>query len=1802
MRLKNLFLAAVMLLAGLQVAHADDAFRKHRYDSWKVMTLPKDAIVFAGNSITDMHGWTEAFGNNPSIINRGNSGGYSYEVLANVESWVRFKPAKVFIKIGTNDLGTNRTEQSIAENIEKTVKIIRRESPNTLIYLQSILPARDQGYKNLKTIEATNKLIKAIADKIDNTTYVDLYSKLGGIRSGKPYSLDNLHLEAYGYKIWVDEIKKYVGLESSYPENTKDIQQDMGLPTAHGMRATYFSVLPTLSTDVLFFGDEMVKNGEWNELLHNQNVKNRGSWWGYGGAIGTVSKFVDATFANNDKGVKREKPAKILLYTGTEDVNNANNALATIETNYAALIAKLKEKAPHTPIALVSLMPTAQANARIKDFNAWLKSKAEADADLTYVNIYTALATETGAANSKYFVGNYLYGTGYVVAARELAKFIGGCTVISDEEALKLKEVFEARTTLNNTINAFESVKVGNALGEYSEEAVKDLKAKVKDMEVLLAKENATIDELKTMAKDAETVLNNLKAKINVPNEQNVAGKQFAICTPLRGNLYAYANNGGVCATSSNMGYATYRWILEKRNDNTYNIKNQGTGTYMNPAAAHNSQIKLTDKVPNVGWTIEYAASVGLYIVRSAETCELNSTTQEGNPIFNWYGDGKKAQNRADAGCQWLFTDVTNVEIEKEPTPIHVVMGTAQEGAADIVEGHIYTITNHQKDGVCYPFYTDNKTLCVGSKNALAAKSYGNRAKFVAEKKGNAFAFKNVETGYYLVWRGDNEGTNNNAGLLKEYDATFCNFTLTAAKEVTNGKIITAKRANGNVGTFVLMANGAWSKWANNTVGYTDKFSNIFTFGDVTHNDEGEVVDESNWGVNVDWHTMQIGGNLYISNNGNADHIALTTTKTAFADADLWYRVGDDTNGYTIYNKEAGANKVLAAPIEMKGDTGSESYPIMVDKKNIPAGYTATWLFAKSTDLGNDVEAYYIYEKDHGNNKLNNRNNKLAFWTGGADKGSSIVWKWAQRTIEVNMSQGAFTAKKGDWAQVWTSKATEPKLTLNAGYNNMSVPNSNDSRIQAFVGNYNPQTYTLNTDADYSIVAYSFDFVMSRTTAIKVIDAKGNEFTSKKEAQSISCQDLDSQSTKFILSGANDGVDLTNFFVTIRKRAIPAEPQFEIFPTRTSADIPYRIPAIATAYDGTVVAVADYRFSRADIGSGRIDLHIRRSHDHGKTWDDIMKPKEMTGDGNKTEGHQETGFGDPCIVGDSESPRMIITSCSGTPGFFAGTRTHHQGWARWYSDDNGATWSKPEYIDEEFIYSKFDKSAYGPIRGWFVGSGRICQSSTTKVGKYYRLYCVGSSCRQGSNETANWVIYSDDFGETWNFLGGCDESPIPGGDEPKAEELPDGSILLSSRCHGGRNYNIFTFTDTKTAQGSWGQVAFSGQSNKGVTAAGNACNGEVMMLPVTRKKDNKKMFLLLQSVPFGNGRANVGIYYKELENVADFRTPQDIAKDWDGHHQSSYISSAYSTMTWQKNNTLGFVYEEDTYGTNGGGYTIIYKNYSIEQITDSAYTYTPAVNADSLTAVGMEQIIEAITAENNVGNMVGQYTKEAQSIMANAYKTYASAPSRQNYERLNAAIASAPRVTIDKECYYTIRNYGRGNKDLLLNANSDTELSVSTDADADNAKWCAVPVANKPNTFYLVNKAFPECMIGKTLAIEKATLLTTNKEEAGLYCIVSNTQGLSKLQCINPTDAAHAYLHLAGDNKRVVPWLASSPTNNAPSFWYIEPTDILTDIQSVNNNALTPNAAITCYDLNGRIISLPQKGQVYIQRGKKYIK
>ena len=405
----------------------------------------------------------------------------------------------------------------------------------------------------------------------------------------------------------------------------------------------------------------------------------------------------------------------------------------------------------------------------------------------------------------------------------------------------------------------------------------------------------------------------------------------------------------------------------------------------------------------------------------------------------------------------------------------------------------------------------------------------------------------------------------------------------------------------------------------------------------------------------------------------------------------------------------------------------------------------------------------------------------------------------------------------------------------------------------------------------------------------------------------------------------------------------PAAERFEVFPLLNPTDIPYRIPALATANDGTLIAVADYRHSGTDIGvtdKGRIDLHYRLSHDNGNTWSDIMPLIE--GKGDKSPDFMNVGFGDPCIVADRESSRVLVLSCAGNVSFQNGTRHNHQNIARFYSEDCGKTWSNAEDIAES-IYSQFDKSTYGPVRSMFVASGRIMQSRMTKVGEYYRLYCA-VLVRDKYAKHMNYVLFSDDFGMSWKVLGNINEPAVYGtADEPKVEELPNGTILISSRYNNGRYYNLFTYTDVNSGAGTWGTAAFSGATNNGVESKENSTNGEVMLIPVTRIADNEPMHILLQSVPLGPSRKNVGIYYKELANeFEDYISSHDVAQGWDGVIQVTNLNSAYSTMTWQSDNRLGFLYEEETHGTSNlayGGYTIVYECFDIEDLTEGKYTY-----------------------------------------------------------------------------------------------------------------------------------------------------------------------------------------------------------------------------------------------------------------------
>ncbi len=93
--------------------------------------------------------------------------------------------------------------------------MIQRKSPTTQIYVQSILPVKEDNkmqsyaHKN-KVIIDVNKQLEVYCKK-KSVTFINLYPTF--VANGEidtMYTLDGLHLNEKGYKIWEEKIKPYV--------------------------------------------------------------------------------------------------------------------------------------------------------------------------------------------------------------------------------------------------------------------------------------------------------------------------------------------------------------------------------------------------------------------------------------------------------------------------------------------------------------------------------------------------------------------------------------------------------------------------------------------------------------------------------------------------------------------------------------------------------------------------------------------------------------------------------------------------------------------------------------------------------------------------------------------------------------------------------------------------------------------------------------------------------------------------------------------------------------------------------------------------------------------------------------------------------------------------------------------------------------------------------------------------------------------------------------------------------------------------------------------------------------------------------------------------------------------------------------------------------------------------------------------------------------------------------------------------------------------------------------------------------
>ncbi|MGN0219439.1 MAG: GDSL-type esterase/lipase family protein [Muribaculaceae bacterium] len=173
-------------------------------------------IVFLGNSLTHGCEWHELF-DMPNIKNRGINGDIVEGIQERLASVTAGKPRKIFLLCGVNDVSHNLTADSIVTSLSDLIGRIRRETPGTQLYVESLLPINN-SFGRYKAIAGKEEVIREINAKLEpvvkaqGATWINVYPAFadseGNLR--RELTNDGLHLLAPGYIIWRGLLEPYV--------------------------------------------------------------------------------------------------------------------------------------------------------------------------------------------------------------------------------------------------------------------------------------------------------------------------------------------------------------------------------------------------------------------------------------------------------------------------------------------------------------------------------------------------------------------------------------------------------------------------------------------------------------------------------------------------------------------------------------------------------------------------------------------------------------------------------------------------------------------------------------------------------------------------------------------------------------------------------------------------------------------------------------------------------------------------------------------------------------------------------------------------------------------------------------------------------------------------------------------------------------------------------------------------------------------------------------------------------------------------------------------------------------------------------------------------------------------------------------------------------------------------------------------------------------------------------------------------------------------------------------------------------
>jgi hypothetical protein len=327
----------------------------------------------------------------------------------------------------------------------------------------------------------------------------------------------------------------------------------------------------------------------------------------------------------------------------------------------------------------------------------------------------------------------------------------------------------------------------------------------------------------------------------------------------------------------------------------------------------------------------------------------------------------------------------------------------------------------------------------------------------------------------------------------------------------------------------------------------------------------------------------------------------------------------------------------------------------------------------------------------------------------------------------------------------------------------------------------------------------------------------------------------------------------------------------DVFTSGQDGFFAYRIPALQTASDGSLLAFAEGRKnSMSDPGYPKqeISLVMKRSTDGGSTWSAMTIIENPVPFGSAA---------NPAAVLDRNTKRIWLFYIRCKPGRRA-TKTARPGTddtqiaLRW-SDDNGVNWS--DRIDITSVSRDMSSTNWNST---VVGPGGAIQDHTGRL--------IAPAWK--TMPWQNLAIFSEDHGKTWQrggFIPGdevCDESQVV--------ELADGKILIDDR-QGGKGTHRW-FSTSSDGGRTWSK------RRPGLEAPPVCCAIERWTMKSAGDDKNR----IVWTGPKGPGRSNF---------VA--RVSYDECQTFGPEHMLYQGSAAYSDLCKLKDGSMGVLFERDKY-------------------------------------------------------------------------------------------------------------------------------------------------------------------------------------------------------------------------------------------------------------------------------------------------